>query len=186
MEKVDYRPKNIEFDVANSSIMPENLGEYKTADEAIQFIHKNVVGINQRITVSRFMDNFEKTELRKEYQEILELKMPILEKDLQKATHEFEEAKKKLADAKELVNATTNEVKAIANDVKRGLKDIQLDDQFTWRIAFECRYFFYSYIDKQIKLAKIQDIPEHEKQDLFNVMSKNEEFFNDNFGKKDE
>lgn len=181
----DYRPANVEFQVANSSNMPENLGEFKTEKEATEFIHQNTTAFNQKICVFRFMDNFEKSELRKEYQELLEVKLPFLEKEANKAEQAFKEAKRALADATECVNATTNEVKALALEVKRGTKEINLDDQFTWRIPFEGKYYFYTYMDKQIKLAKVSDIPAHEKSEIFADSSKNEIFFNDNFPKSE-
>jgi len=145
-----------------------------------------MVGINQKITVSRFMDNREKTDLRKEYQDILELKMPLVEKELQQASYEYEKAKKALADAKEMVNATTNTVKALANEVKLGIKDITLDDNYTWRVPFEGKYYFYTFMDLQLKLAKVSIIPDYEKTDLYNSMTTNEEFFHGNFGTSEE
>jgi hypothetical protein len=35
----DYRPKTVEFEVANSSIVPDNLGKYETAKEEIDFYY---------------------------------------------------------------------------------------------------------------------------------------------------
>lgn len=181
----DYRPANIEFDVANSSeIVPDNLGTYKSAQEAAEFIDVNMIGINQKITAVRFMDHYEKSEKRKEYQELLEDKLPLVERDLMKATSAFEEAKKILNEAKEYVNATTNEAKALAIEVKRGIKEISLDYQFTWRVPFNGRYFYYTYMDGSLKLCKISDMPEYEKMDLYNAMNRNDQFFNDNFGKE--
>jgi len=146
---------------------------------------KNLTGINQKLNVFRFMDFVEKTELRKEYSDILENKIPLVERDLSKAMIAFEELKDKLKDAKEFYNATLNESKSIATEVKRGVKEINLDDQFTWRVAFDNRYFFFTYIDKQIKLCKVQEIPEHEKMDLFNAMHRNDVFFNEELGVED-
>jgi len=177
----DYRPANIEFDVANSSILPDNLGKFETAKNAIDFIHANFLGVNQKISVLRFMDNFEKSEIRKEYSELLEHELPSLEKKLQIANQIFEQAKKGLSEAKEMVNATINTVKALSNEVKLGTKEITLDDQFTWRIPFNGNYYFFTFIDLQLKLAKVSAIPEHEKMDVLNSLSQNEKFINDNF-----
>jgi hypothetical protein len=180
--ETDYRPSNIEFEVANISTVPDNLGKFENAKEATDFMHLNVTAINQKIYVNRFMDNFEKNEIRKDCMDLLENKLPLLEKELQKATYTFTQAKKELAEATEACNATTNEAKALAIEVKRGTKVINLDDQFTWRVPFENRYYYYTFIDLQVKLCKISDIPEHEKTELWNAMSQNDKFFNDNFG----
>jgi ElaB/YqjD/DUF883 family membrane-anchored ribosome-binding protein len=174
----EYRPAYIEFDVASANSIPDVLGNFETLQEASDFIGKQLAGFNQKITVFRFIDNFEKSEIRKEYNELLENKIPILEKELSKATSALAEAKKNMSDAVESVNATINEAKALAMDVKRGVKDITLDDISTWRVPFNGQYFFYTYMDKVLKLAKVQDIPDHEKQDIFSASHKNDEFFN--------
>jgi len=185
MEDQNYRPANIEFVVANASNMPDNLGEFQSAKEAVDFISKNVTAFNHKLSVVRFMDNFEKKELREQYIELLEVKLPLMEKDHEKAAEAFARAKKALADATELVSAITNEIKALAFEVKRGVREINLDDQFTWRVPFEGKYYFYTYIDKCIKLCKISEIPAHEKSELFANCAKNDEFFNDNFPKNE-
>ena len=184
MRDENYRPTNIEFDVAHDgSNIPESFGSFVSADEAAKFLGGNLTAINQAITVARHMDQREKTEIRKEYDEILENILPVREKEQASATLVFNDAKKKLADATEMVNATISEVKALAKEVKRGLVDMKLDDMFTSRIPYKGRYYFFTYIDKQLKLCAIKDIPEHEKSEIWNVMASNEEFIDTNFGK---
>jgi len=174
----EYRPAYLEFNVAiDETIVPSNLGEFKTAKEATEFMAKQVTGINQKVTVSRFMDNFEKTEMRREYNDIMENKLPIVEKEMLKALNTFNEAKRNLDDAKDFLNATISEAKLMAVEVKRGLKDITLDDMTTWKVPYNGQYFFYTYIDGLIRLVTIRDIPEFEKQELFNAMNRNDEFF---------
>jgi len=171
-----YRPATIEFDVANNSQMPDFLGQFEDLDKANSFINDNFTALNHKLTAVRFIDNYEKKLLREEYQELLELKMPVLERDVRNANTEYEQAKKKLKEANEMLNATINEVKSIAIEVKNSVRDIELDDRSTYRIAYNDKYYFYTYMDKTIKLASIKDIQEHEKTELFNVMHKNEEF----------
>jgi len=176
----NYRPANVEFDVANSSIVPDQLGKYETAEEAADFMHKHLLAINQKLSVFRFMDQIEKQWIRSDYNDLLENKIPMLEKELQKAKSEFETAKRNLADSIERVNATTNEAKALALSVKKGIKEINLDDQYTWRVPFNGVYFFFTWMDKVIKLCKTQTIPDFEKMDMFSASQRNEDFFNDN------
>jgi hypothetical protein len=172
-----YRPANIEFDVANSSIVPDNFGQFETENEAFDFIHKHLTAINQKISVNRFMDNFEKKELRGHYADILENKLPIIERDLMIAEQAFNEAKVNLTNVKEMYNATVNECKMLASTVKKGVKEMNLDDQYTFRVPFDGKYFFITFIDKQVKLCKISDIPSFEKQDLYNAMAVNGDYF---------
>lgn len=81
-----------------------------------------------------------------------------------------------------MVNSTITEARALAKEAKRGLVDMKLDDMFTTRIPYRGRYYFFTWIDKQLKLCSIRDIPEHEKTEIWNVMAANEEFIDSNFG----
>jgi hypothetical protein len=183
--EIDYRPKNIEFEVANNTL-PDNLGDYASEKEVYDFIHKNLIGINQQVTVFRYMDNFEKNEIRKEYQDLLEAKLPLLEKELQVAASNLVSAKRAFNKATEYVSATTNEAIALAIEVKRGTKEITLDDPFTWRIPFKGKFYFYTFINNQLKLAKVSEIMADEKNELFNATELNEQFFEANFLKENE
>jgi hypothetical protein len=181
MRDETYRPATIEFDVAHDgSNIPETFGEFDSAEDAAKFLGKNFTAINHAITVARYMDQREKTDIRKEYNEILENKLPIFEKELSAVTQEFNEAKKKVNNSTEMVNATISEAKALAAEVKRGLVDIQLDDLFTSYIPYRGRYYFFTYIDKQLKLCAIRDIPDSEKNDIWNSMAANDEMIDTN------
>lgn len=186
MRDENYRPANIEFDVAHDgSNIPECLGEFESAEEASKFLGNNFTSINQALTVSRHMDQREKIEIRKEYNELLENKLPIYEKELSVVTAEFNDAKRKVANCTEMVNATITEARSLAHEVKRGLVDMRLDDVYTSRIPYRGRYYFFTYMDKQLKLCAIKDIPEHEKGEIWNAMAGNEEFVDNNFSKAD-
>lgn len=182
----DHRPARIEFDVAlDNSPMPQSFGEFKTAEEATKAI-KMLTAINQAVTVNRHLDVFEKSEMRKEVTDLLENILPRHEKDWSIAAQELAEAKKKEKAATEAVEFVTNQAKEIARGVKRGTKEIKLDDLFTYRIPYKGRYYFYTYIDKELKLCRISDIPEHEKTEIFNAMSMNDKVIDDTFGDTDE
>jgi hypothetical protein len=179
----DYLPKNVEFAVStDDDHVPETLGEFKDDKEAADFIHKNLTGINEKISTLRFMDQFEKKEYRKEYSEILELKLPILEKEIQEKQRANEETKRELKIARENYSAAMNEIKEISNKVRDGRLEINLDDKFTWRVPYNGKYYFFTFITSEIKLAKIKTIPSHEKDQIFNESSRNEDFFKTNFG----
>jgi len=66
-----YRPVNIEFDVTPDGALPEILGFFENPEKMSEFL-KNITVINSGITVNRHMDNYEKKELREEYNDILE------------------------------------------------------------------------------------------------------------------
>lgn len=177
MKDENYRPAVIEFDVAHDgSLAPETLGTFPTAEEAAKYIGKNLVVVNQALTVSRHMDNKEKNDLRREYSDILENILPVHAKDLSRTENQLAEAKKMQKAAEELYNGTVTSAKQLAAEVKRGLVDIRLDELFTYRVTYKGRYYYYTYMDKQLKLCLIRDIPEFEKSELWNSMAQNEEF----------
>jgi hypothetical protein len=173
----NYRPKVIEFNVAeDDSLMPGTFGEFETAEEANKFIGGNFVSTSQSMTVARHMDNVEKKLLREKYENVLENVLPINESKHTDLANELSELKRKEKDAAELVSATMTEVKGLSQEVKRGLREMNLDENYTSRIAYKNRFYFYTYIDKALTLCKIKDIPEHEKSEIFNDSAANEEF----------
>ena len=182
MEKEFYRPQVIEFNISeDSNGIPESLGEFENAEDAIKFIGKNFTAINNGLTVNRHMDAKEKSELRKEFTSIMEDQVPIYEKELSEAEIEFNNAKKGQKSAEEAYDFIISKAKSLASEVKRGLKEITLDEKYTFRIPFKGRFYYFSYIDKQLKLCLIRDIAESKKTELWNQMAGNEEFINKTF-----
>jgi predicted ribosome quality control (RQC) complex YloA/Tae2 family protein len=175
--KKDYRPALIEFDVApDGTNVPECLGTFKTDEEALKHM-LTFTTTNQALTVNRYMDNIERAELRKKYNSLLEDQLPDLEQKLRDAVEEFNDAKKRKEDATEAVSAYTNEAKMLAQKVKRGLMEMRLDDKYTWRMPYKNRFYFFTYIDKQIRLVKIADMTQFEQTELFSQGKINEEVF---------
>lgn len=179
MQKIEnYRPSHIEFTVStDETSVPDNLGKFDNADEAVLFMQKNFFSLNTGLTVSRHMDNFEKNELRKKYNEILEDLLPKFEQELRNAVQEYNAAKSVKENALEQVNVYTNQAKATAVEVKRGLIEMKLDELFTWKIPYKGRYYFFTFIDNEIRLVRISDMTESEKTELFSQGKINEDFF---------
>jgi len=173
-----YRPENLEFDVAHDgSPVPENLGIFETAEDATTHMEKNFSTTNQALTVNRFMDNFEKSELRKQVTDILENRMPSLEQDLRDACEAYNIAKKEKEDAAGMVTAYVNEAKAKSVEVKNGVKEMRLDELSTWKLPYKSKFYFFTYIDKQVRLVKISEMTELDKQELFSQGNINAEIF---------
>lgn len=178
MEKTNYRPANIEFDVAtDDSPVPGSLGFYETADAAILFMQKNFFSTNSGVTVNRFMDNFEKNEIRKTYNEILENRIPLIEQDLRQATEEYNQAKSEMNNVQGMLTAYFNEAKGLAIHAKRGLVDMKLDELFTWKLPYKGRFYYFTFIDFNIRLVKITDMTSYEKTELFSQGKINEDYF---------
>ena len=174
----DYQPAWTEFNVADDSV-PQSLGEFKNLDEVNKFLRDNVVAINHSITVQRHMDANEKRLVRENYQEVLEDTLPKLERDYAVHLSVLNEAKRNEKEASEMVNAAITEAKLLAKEAKIGLKEIKLDDITTFRIPNENKYYFYTYIDKQLKLCAVREIPDMEKRELWNSGVNNSKLFSD-------
>ena len=186
MKNEFYRPAHIEFQVAHDgSNMPESLGIYETAEEMAKFIGGKLTAVNQPLTASRHMDSKEKIDIREEYSDLLENIVPVFEKKWSDAEHAMADAKKALKDAEENYNAEITQTKDLARMVKRGIIEMDLDEKYTFRIAYRGSYYFYTWIDKNLRLCQIRPIPEPERQDLYNAMSGNEEFIDKNYTKSE-
>jgi hypothetical protein len=131
----------------------------------------------EAVTALRHIDEYEKTEIRKEYSEMLEVKIPYLKKDLQKLESEYREAKRRFEDCKKQVEATKTEVELMAVYVKRGTTEFKCDSDYTICIPANEKYYFYTLVDRQLKLCKIQNIPDCEKNNLFTSGNQNAERF---------
>lgn len=183
----DYRPANIEFNVSrDGTSVPESLGEFETLEDAGKFIHSNLTALNRGVTVSRHMDAFEKKTCREEYSDVLENLVPVYEKQLSAAELAPENAKASLKQAKEAYDFVIGRAKNLAAEAKRGLKDMILDEKETYRIPYKGRYYFFTYIDGQIRLVMIREVPETEKSDIWNAMATNEEFIDKEYAPKEE
>jgi hypothetical protein len=171
-----YRPVNIEFNVTHDgSKMPVTLGEFATAEEAQKHM-SNLTCTNQRLPVARLLDNTEKAKMRGQYTALLEDQLPIYEAELSDAENKLAAAKKVQKQAEDALNANTQHAHNLSAAVKRGLKDMELDEKYTYRVAYKGRYYFYTWMDKQLKLCAIRDIPELEKGEIWNQMAGNEEW----------
>lgn len=177
-----YRPAVIEFNVTNDdSCMPENLGTFETPEEMSKFVGGNLTVVNTALTVMRHMDSKEKKDLQERYSDLLENLVPVYSTKLYEAEIALANAKKALKEAEERYSAEIANVRDLAAEKKRGLRDMNLDEKYTFRIPYLGRYYFYTWIDKSLKLCLIRPIPESEKQDLYNAMANNEQWIEATF-----
>ncbi len=172
MKNQNYRPRYIQFEVATNQA-PENLGTFENAQAAIKFVADNLICLNEKITASRHMDAFEKDEIRQEYQNLLENKLPFYKKDLQKAEISLKAVKDAVKALSDAVSSIQSEIEGLGVQVKIGTTEINLDDNYTWRVAFNDKYHYYTYIDREIRLAKIKEMTISDKTDIYNDQSKN-------------
>jgi hypothetical protein len=177
MNNENYRPAKIEFNVVeDGSNIPPTFGNFATTEEAGKFMAGNMTCINKQMRVARWMDELEKNNLRRDYSELLENLLPVFEKELSQAENALSEAKKKQKSAEDAYTSAVDRAKNMAAEVKRGLKPIDLEAKHTFQVPYKGRYYYFTWIDKQMNLCHVADIPEYEKSDLFNQMAGNEQF----------
>jgi len=180
----DYRPDFIEFNYReHNTIMPDSFGEFESLEHASKFVGGNVVAVNMKMETSRKMDAFEKSEMRKRYNNILENMIPEENTAVAEAEAKLKEAKENLKRCQENLNASHNQVESLAKQVKRGLIDIDLDNISTFRIPYNGKFYFYTFIDGELRLCHHRDIGETEARDLYTAMNDNSKFLEEVFDK---
>lgn len=171
----EYVPEEVVFRLPENFLLPEIIGEVESLEKCQELIGKTFVATSVKYTATRYMDVLEKNSTRKKYQEELEVNQPELEKKLTAAREKYEEAKKVMKSFEDQCEASNLKVKDLAKQVRIGTMPLNLDQSSTWRVPLSGQYFFLTYLHGRLMVADIVDIPEHEKQDLFNSQARNEE-----------
>ena len=144
----DYEPEELQFvlpEVVKDTFPLElTFGNAENEKEIIKAVneHFNVMFPENELAM-RYMDNFEKDEIRKKYCELVEKELPSAEAELLSAK---EEAKRLKADAEEALNSVSRQIKDYAAKVTEGTKEKKLPPTKTFRIALNGYYLFYSVI----------------------------------------
>lgn len=112
----DYEPEELQFvlpEVVKDTFPLElTFGNAENEKEIIKAVneHFNVMFPENELAM-RYMDNFEKDEIRKKYCELVEKELPSAEAELLSAK---EEAKRLKADAEEALNSVSRQIKDYA------------------------------------------------------------------------
>ena len=171
----NYTPKNVEYVLEDSvkELFPlaldflsideskmEDGKKLKNKSDIIKFIgkHFNATFPDNEL-VTRYLDDFEKTNIREEYCTITENDIPQRKAELEEA---IEKAKKMKKDAEEAYASALLEVAKYAAEVKLGTTDIRLKSKDVFCIALAGYYLVYNWDkDKQLfVLAKGYEVPD--------------------------
>lgn len=172
----NYRPDEIDF-IVESNQVPSSLGTFENADKARLFVAENLLGIQTKVTTERYMDNVEIEALRDMYTQELENELPLLRKELIIKEQELERAKQNAKEAKETVDASYRKITQLADEVNERVTEITLDPEHTWEIPYQNKRHYFTFIDNELKLCKIEDIPSYESADLLTTSERNAKFF---------
>jgi len=159
----NYLPATIEF-TAKTSEVPESLGTFENAEDVQKFMSENFIAMPKQIETYRLLDEYEKEHIRNEYITELEENYPQYHNQL-------------IERASETVSASFNKIEALSKEVKKGIAEINLDPATTYEVALNGNYYYYTWINAELKLAKVRKIPDHEVSDLFNSSERNKTYF---------
>lgn len=170
-----YVPEIVDFTVSTENEeIPRSLGEFKNQKAVQKFFNdNNFVVMNSKVKATRLMDDIEKNDIRALYIEELEEQEPMLQKRLNDAQIAFDRAKDELSTAKEMVSASTSKVKTYRNEIVAGVTQMELDQSKTFELAFRNQYLYYTFINGELILCKISNIPEYEQNGLLNSSEAN-------------
>jgi hypothetical protein len=133
------------------------------------------VAVQQKdVIANRIMDAEEISEIRGKYGEIAENELPELYQELAELEAKFKADKKQL---EAQISASNTQFKDLVGYAKRGIKDLPLEMDKTFRISVLNHYLYYTWVNDRFELALVQKIPAHQKFDIFNSVEKNKEVF---------
>lgn len=127
----------------------------------------------------RFMDSFEIKIIRETYAHLLENDEPEKKEELDSLIAEY---KQKVGEAKDRLKAIQTQIRDYVYQIKDGTKKYELPKLDTFKMAVDGNYLYYSWINDQFRLCKIQSIPEWDKRDLFAQQEKNHKALKEIFG----
>lgn len=179
----NYRPEEVKFvltDAVKEKFPVTLFDGAENPDEVIKEVSEKFNAIfPDKEGATRFLDDFEVQEIREEYCLKQEDEIPKRMLELEEA---LETAKRIKKDAEERYSSLLLEIRELAAKVKGGTKDFNLSSKYTFRIALDGYFLFYSWVDNKFQLAKALRIPEWDKRGLWSQEEKNRQAMMDLFG----
>ena len=166
----DYRPENIEFVLteAQREAFKDVLticNGAKDSKEAIKVFEEkfNCLFPEGEVAVRKY-DSHEIAEIREEYCLKQENVAPERKKYLEETLERIKAMKKAAEDS---YNSVLLEIADLAARVKKGTTDFGLSPTETVRIALNGHFLFFSWVDGKMQLAKVEKIPDWDKNSLW-------------------
>lgn len=162
----------------NDDNLPEKLGTFQTIDDFQEFFALNTVSEHQQVMATRHYTDEEIHNFREEILGVVENELPEAKTILGDKEFELSVAKKQKEIALESVGALRTKIDDLAAEIKEGKTQIEVASNRTYRVPYKGRYYYYVFQDDgDCVLAKVLEVPEHEKTEIFNNTDKNDKFF---------
>ena len=88
----------------------------------------------------------------------------------------------RIKEAKAKLTACLTEIDDLVSQVRIGTKKMNLKFGETFRIPVGEHYLYYTWVNDKFKLASVRQIPQWERNDVFNSSTKNTEVFKELYG----
>lgn len=184
MTEKNYEPQNLDF------VLPEAVREMfplelefhgcETEKDILKKVneHFNCM-FPENETTMRYMDEFEKDTIRKEYCELVENDLPEAEAALIDAVNTAKNIK---SNAESKLQAVRKQIKDLAAEVNDGTVQKKLPSTKTWRIALNGYFLFYAMVNDKVRLVKAEKISSYDKSSLWAQEDKNRTAMMELFG----
>lgn len=171
---VNYRPEEVEFvltDAAKEKFPLTLFDDAKSFKEIEEKLNEHFVALFPEHEVTlRKLDEFEVQNIREEYCQIQENRLPEVVLAQQAA---YEEAKRMKKDADDNLLTVQNRIGELAARVKQGTDEIRLSSTETVQFALNGYNLTYTWCDGKFQLAKAEVIPEWGRNELWSQEEKN-------------
>lgn len=183
----NYCPDEIDFVLSDE--VKEKYAEVLELFEDATDIEEVITKVNEYFNAEfptnevaeRFIDEFEKMNIREEYNKIVEEELPVAEKEQLDAIDRAKRIKKEADDA---LLSVRNRIKELAARVTDGKEDYKLSSKNTFRIALNGTYLTYSWVDGKVKLTKAERVPDWDKNKIWAQEDRNRKGMEELFGIK--
>lgn len=183
----DYRPADIDFVLSDE--VKEKFAEVLVLFPGAENIEEVIAKVNEYFNAEfpsqevarRYIDEFEKENIREEYNKIVEDELPVAETEQLDA---IDRAKRIKKEADDNLLSVRNRIKELAARVTDGKEDFKLSSKNTFKIAIFGHYLYYSWVDGRVKLVKAEKIPAWDKNKIWSQEDRNRKGMEELFGIK--
>ncbi|WP_347216655.1 hypothetical protein [Chryseobacterium sp.] len=179
MQLVEQEPFIHNFSViGNDDNLPEKIGVFETVEAFQEYFALNTVSEHRKVNATRFYTDEEIHNFREIILGVVEEELPEAKMNLSEKEANLSVAKKEKEIALESVGALQTKISDLANEIKVEKTSVEVPSNRCYRVPYKGKYYFYAWQDNgDCVLTYIQEIPEHEKSEIFSSTSKNDEFF---------
>lgn len=160
--------------------------EARTSEEAYKMLAEHFVYLSTGATVDRKLTEEEIAEIRCNYTNLVENERVEAKNELMSVLANNDALKKKMKADQEAAESVLAGVETEIDDhirmIKRGVTDMSLDAETSFRMAANGKYFYYTWTGQGFSLAKVESIPPAQKGELFSMQDKNQEALTALFG----